>query len=222
MAIIGLSGFAGAGKTTIAEYLVRQHGFTRLSFASAVKDTAAAVFGWDRERLEGVTPQDRQWREEPDPFWTERMGRPFSPRYALQYLGTDVMRRHVLPSIWCDAIVSKLRAMPPDTNVVIDDVRFVNERHALRAEGAHFLLLRRQEFPSEIHAILWQAAKNRYLLQGVIDVSDTLHLSEWDWLQDVTVADDPVIVNSGSYDDLYAEVDTWYTTISTDALPTTK
>jgi hypothetical protein len=221
--IIGLSGFAGAGKSTVAEYLVREYGFVRLSFASAVKDLTAAAFGWDRQRLDGATPQDRIWREESDPFWSSRMRKPFSPRYALQYLGTDIFRNHVLPTIWCDNVVAKIRHLNTDANVVIDDVRFVNERNALRHEGAQFLLVRKDEFSTPLHTELWQTARARFQIRDIAeDTPYKLHPSEWDWLQDVTVADDPVIVNSGSYDDLYAAVDVWYTPLMTGALPTTK
>lgn len=213
MAIIGLSGFAGAGKSTVAEYLARQHGCTRLSFAGALKDVTAAAFGWDRQRLEGASPQDREWRETPDAFWSDKMGKPFTPRYALQYIGTDVFRNHILNSIWVDNVIAKIRASH-STNIVIEDVRFVNERQALRAEGAHFLLLRRAEFHSPLHRELWNMARARFSVRGINDeYSQNLHPSEWDWLQDTTVADDPIIVNSGSYDDLYAAVDAWYTTI---------
>lgn len=221
--IIGLSGFAGSGKSTVAEYLVREHGFVRMSFASAVKDLTAAAFGWDRQRLEGATPQDRIWREEPDPFWSQRMMKPFSPRYALQYLGTDIFRNHVLSTIWCDNVIAKIRNLGPDANVVIDDVRFVNERNALRVEGAQFLLVRKAEFPTKLHTELWNVARARFQIRGIIeDEQGKLHPSEWDWLQDATVADDPVIVNSGSYDDLYAAVDVWYNPLTADALLTTK
>lgn len=206
MVVIGLSGFAGSGKSTIAEYLVRQHGFTRLSFATAVKDITAATFGWERTRLEGATPQDRIWREEPDPFWSSRMGRPFSPRVALQYIGTDVFRTHVLPSIWYDIVISKIQNLGPTAKVVVDDVRFVNERTALREVGAHFLLVRRNTFPSSLHEALWNAAHAHQALEN----TDTLHQSEWNWLEDSTIVNDPVIINSGSYDDLYRAVDAWH------------
>ena len=209
MCVIGLSGFAGAGKSTVAEYLVRQHGFVRLSFAAAVKDIAAAAFAWDRQRLEGATPQDRAWREQSDDFWSERMGKPFTPRYALQYIGTDLFRTHMLPSIWADLVVAKIRQLGPEVNIVVDDVRFVNEREALRAEGALFLLLRREQFSSPLHAAMWDTARRGQFGVG-IDKPITIHPSEWDWLRDLTVANDAVIVNQGSYDELYAVVDEWW------------
>lgn len=209
MAVIGLSGFAGAGKSTVAEYLVRQHGFERLSFAAAVKDVTAAAFAWDRPRLEGNTPQDRAWREEPDPFWSERMGKSFTPRYALQYIGTDVFRSHVLQSIWADLVIAKIRRLGPAANVVIDDVRFVNERTTLAKEGAVFLLLRRPEFATPLHEQLWKTARGGASIRDLMN-GQALHPSEWDWLCDTTVAHDAELLNHGSYDELYAAVDAWW------------
>lgn len=211
--VIGLSGFAGSGKSTVAEYLVREHGFIRMSFASAVKDVTAAAFGWDRQRLEGATPQDRTWREHPDAFWSDRMGKPFTPRYALQYIGTDVFRSHVLSTIWADLIVNKIKQCDDSTKIVIDDVRFVNERTALRQVDAKFLLLRRDAFASPLHEQLWISARRGNFGQG-IQKPIALHSSEWDWLQDTSAGLDPILVNSGSYDDLYESVDRWYTSLN--------
>ena len=53
--IIGVCGLIGAGKDTIADYLVNIHEFRRDSFAATLKDAVAAVFGWDRDMLEGRT-----------------------------------------------------------------------------------------------------------------------------------------------------------------------
>ena len=61
--IVGICGLIGSGKYTIASYLIDEHGFRRMSFAESLKDATAAVFGWDREMLDGVTKSSRQWRE---------------------------------------------------------------------------------------------------------------------------------------------------------------
>ena len=83
MELVGLCGFAGSGKSTVAQYLVREHGYTRISFAAAVKDITAILFQWDRASLEGTTPETREWRMQPDPFWSERFGEGWTPRKAL-------------------------------------------------------------------------------------------------------------------------------------------
>jgi hypothetical protein len=57
--IVGITGLISSGKDTIAEYLITQHGFKKLSFAASLKDAVAAVFGWDRNLLEGTTQEGR-------------------------------------------------------------------------------------------------------------------------------------------------------------------
>ena len=42
--IIGLCGFAGSGKGTLADILVENHGFRKISFATKLKDTASVIF----------------------------------------------------------------------------------------------------------------------------------------------------------------------------------
>ena len=69
--IIGICGFIGAGKDTAADYLVNFHSFRRDSFAATLKDSVAAVFGWNRELLEGRTKEAREWREQVDPRWAK-------------------------------------------------------------------------------------------------------------------------------------------------------
>jgi dephospho-CoA kinase len=64
--IIGICGFIGSGKDTIADYLVNLHHFRRESFANTLKDAVAQVFGWDRTMLEGRTKMAREWREQVD------------------------------------------------------------------------------------------------------------------------------------------------------------
>ena len=70
--IIGIAGFQGSGKDTIADYLQNIYGFKRDSFASTLKDAVSSVFGWDRELLEGRTKESRAWREQVDAWWSER------------------------------------------------------------------------------------------------------------------------------------------------------
>lgn len=205
--VIGLCGFANSGKSTVALYLQRQYGFRRLSFATAVKDITAAAFGWEREKLEGVRPEDRTWRNTPDVFWSERLKMEFTPRYALQMIGTNIFRNQVHANIWSDLIIRQIDQMADGAKVVIDDVRFVNERSALRSIGAKFAIIQKDIFESPEHERLFNAAWNQHHhdLQ-----SEKLHSSEWDWLRDTAVTNDKVIFNRGSYDELYAEVDAWY------------
>jgi dephospho-CoA kinase len=55
MNIIGICGHIGSGKDTIADILIKEKGYIKLSFASSLKDAVALIFGWNRKMLEGST-----------------------------------------------------------------------------------------------------------------------------------------------------------------------
>ena len=129
--IIGICGFAGSGKDTIADYLQNIHQFRRESFAHTLKDAVASVFGWDRDMLEGRTRESREWREQADPWWTERLSMPVTPRLVLQVWGTEVARKSYHDDIWIASLENKLRKTHDD--VVISDCRFPNEIRAIKA-----------------------------------------------------------------------------------------
>jgi hypothetical protein len=46
--IIWLSGWAGAGKDTIAAFLGKKHDYTRVAFADSLKDIVAETYGFER------------------------------------------------------------------------------------------------------------------------------------------------------------------------------
>jgi hypothetical protein len=132
--IIGVCGFIGSGKDTIADYLVNIHQFRRESFANTLKDAVSQVFGWDREMLEGRTRQSREWREQVDLWWAKRLDMPtLTPRWILQYWGTEVCRRAFHDDIWIAALENKLRNSQDD--IVISDCRFPNEIKSIKDAG---------------------------------------------------------------------------------------
>lgn len=150
--ILGVTGLIGSGKDTIADYLVTEHGFKRVSFAASLKDAAAAVFGWDREMLEGTTKQSRQWREEVDVWWAGRLAMPeLTPRWVLQHWGTELFRNHFHTDIWVASVENKLRNAKDD--IVITDCRFSNEVNAIKNAGGITCRVFRGENP-----IWYQAA----------------------------------------------------------------
>ena len=136
--IIGVCGFIGSGKDTIADYLVNVHGFRRESFANTLKDAVAAVFGWDRVLLEGRTKEAREWREQVDPWWAERLNIPkLTPRWVLQYWGTEVCRKGFNDDIWIASLENKLRNSKD--NIVISDCRFPNEIASIFSKISRFI-----------------------------------------------------------------------------------
>jgi hypothetical protein len=203
--IIGICGFIGSGKDTIADYLVNLHGFRRESFASTLKDAVAQVFGWDRTMLEGRTKQAREWREQVDPWWAERLNMPnLTPRWILQYWGTEVCRKAFHDDIWIASLENKLRHSQDD--VVISDCRFPNEIRAIKQAGGRVIRVTRGPEPEWYQDAVnvnegrgnmsWMMSRSKIEKLGI-------HASETAW---VGTQFDAVLDNNRSLDDLYAQV----------------
>ena len=145
--IIGVCGFIGSGKDTAADYLVNFHEFRRDSFAATLKDAVAAVFGWDRELLEGRTKEAREWREQVDSWWAKKLNMPeLTPRWVLQYWGTEVCRRGFHDDIWIASLEARLRNSKD--SIVISDCRFPNEIRAIKEAGGTVIWVQRGNLPS--------------------------------------------------------------------------
>jgi hypothetical protein len=200
--IIGICGLIGSGKDTAADYLVGFHGFRRDSFAGTLKDAVSAVFGWDRELIEGRTPEARQWREQVDTWWAERLQMPhLTPRWILQYWGTEVCREHFHDDIWIAALESRLARRSDHT--VISDVRFPNEIKAIKQQGGRIVWVQRGVIP-HWYDIACKANKGDTAAQRWL-TDNAIHASETSWAG----ADfDAVINNNGRIDELYGELRT--------------
>jgi hypothetical protein len=193
--IIGVCGLIGAGKDTIADYLVNIHEFRRESFAGTLKDAVSAVFGWDRVMLEGRTKSSREWRERPDVWWSQRLDREITPRWVLQYWGTEVCRRGFHDDIWIASLENKLQNS--QDNVVISDCRFPNEIEAIRRAGGHVIRVMRGPDPD------WFNVAMAHIKQDQAMPDNLPHASEWAW---AGTEFDAMIYNNGTLDDLYSQI----------------
>jgi hypothetical protein len=204
--IIGVVGLIGAGKDTMADYLVNIHQFRRESFANTLKDAVSAVFGWDRDLLEGRTRHSREWREQVDAWWADRLNMPeLTPRWVLQYWGTEVVRRSFHDDTWIASLENRLRKTTDD--VVISDCRFPNEIGAIKRAGGLVVRVHRGPDPdwygfAEMinrgpeKNIEWSWAKTQ------LDKFN-IHASETAW---IGTAFDAVIDNNSTMDHLYAQI----------------
>lgn len=198
--IIGICGFIGSGKDTAADYLVENYGFTRDSFAGTLKDAVAAIFGWDRELVDGRTKEARDWREQVDPWWAERLEMSnLTPRLVLQLWGTEVGRQAFHNDIWIASLENKLRKS--DGDVVITDCRFPNEVQAIKNAGGIVIWVSRGALP-EWYQYAYDA--NRGSQEAAERLKEyNIHASETAW---VSTNFDCVIRNNGTLEDLYGKV----------------
>ena len=198
--IIGICGFIGSGKDTIADYLVNLHHFRRESFANTLKDAVSQVFGWDRTMLEGRTKQAREWREQVDPWWAARLNMPkLTPRWVLQYWGTEVCRHGFHDDMWIASVENKLRNSKD--NIVITDCRFPNEIRGLKEQGAKIVWIQRGITP-HWYDIAAQANKGSKNAQNWL-AEQNIHASEYSW---AGTNFDVIINNNGTLDQLATQI----------------
>lgn len=180
--VIGICGLIGSGKGTVADILVENFGYEKISFADKLKDGVAAVFGWDRDMLEGDTDRSRLWREKPDEYWTQETGSEVTPRLVLQLFGTDCMRNGFFDGIWVSLVKQKI-IDNPDNHYVIPDVRFPNEMSVITELGGEVWQVRRGERPDWWATAVGVNKANAHEENNSMKVVfPEVHASEWHWV----------------------------------------
>ena len=195
--IVGFLGFIGSGKGTAGDILVR-NGFEKESFAASLKDISSLMFGWDRALLEGDTPESRKFRETPCPFWTEKFGKEFSPRMALQLMGTEVGRNLFHENFW---IMNLEKRLDKSKDYVITDVRFPNEIKFIKDNGGFLVETRRGTKP-HWYDVAAQANNGIDAALRFME-KEGPHISEWAW---IGTKIDAMLENNGSLEEFESKV----------------
>jgi len=172
--LVGVVGFISSGKGTVGDIFV-ENGFVKDSFAKPLKDAVSAVFGWQRELLEGETEYSRKWREEPDAFWSEKFNRDFTPREALQLMGTEAGRDVFHTDLWVISLLNRAKGK----DVVVTDVRFKNEIDYIQQNEGIVIRVKRGEDPDWFDDMSDEPSEffREQMMKG-----RGVHRSEWDWV----------------------------------------
>jgi hypothetical protein len=151
--VVGLTGLAGAGKSTIAASLVaraleRGESAVRVSFADALRRHVESIFGIDPWYL--TTQQGKQSRP--------LAGRTHTTRQILVLVGQGA--RALDPDVWVRHARARIReaAQSGASLVVIDDVRLPNEAALVRYHAGVLVELRAEPEP-----VGWFAHARRWL-----------------------------------------------------------
>lgn len=187
MKIIGITGKAGAGKDTVADYLVNYHGFVKYSLAEPIKQMLDVI---------GVDCRTRETKERAHPIFG------VSPRRMAQTLGTEWMRDTICETGWLKLaaiFIARTRAkrrnifgvnVGPE-GIVIPDIRFDNEADWLRGQGGDvWHIVRDGIAPVEAHSsesgvaisATDEVIYNNGDLVDLVDAVDVLVRGEATWL----------------------------------------
>lgn len=190
MTIVAFSGRLKSGKTTLAQSFIN-NGFTKVSFADALKESLIEVYELDRNSLHDQDLKNKILEEpyyydldhakklasyfklEVSDIWSSSDYRELvSIRDMMQYIGTDILRRYE----YNFHVKKTLEKLEFNKNYVFDDVRFNNEKTALDTIGA----------------------KSTFVIRPML-MNYSNHRSEIDLVHS---SYENVIINDGSYEDL--------------------
>jgi hypothetical protein len=216
--ILGILGQSGAGKDTIADYLVKKYRFVKVALADPLKRVCKEVYGFSDSQLWGPS----EMRNSPDFRYPTGKGY-LSPRVALQTLGTEWGRAMYL-NTWIDyglevADDILLRGMYYNQKdgvskrswwrrlmsrrrqgVVFSDIRFKNEIDQIRRRSNGFVVRVRR--PGAVGLVG---------LKGHASEEEQKSLTDDDF--------DYTINNTGSLSQLYEEVDKMLKKLPTHSRP---
>ena len=177
--LIGLVGCKGVGKDAVGQYLIDNYEFTKLAFADKLKEAVANLFGitvkevdegksmpWMISIEDGIVA-NLTWRE------------------FLQRFGTEMGRNTFGQNFWIqqwENSYTALSVLEPDAFqfVVVTDVRFDNEAHAILTAGGWLVEITRKGHEPDGHA------SEEGIDEKLIDA---------------------LIINNGTLQDLYQDVD---------------
>lgn len=138
--VIGLCGYKGSGKSTAADWLVKEHGFRKINFKDALVEEMKLLYPDTLKQIALVygVAEDELFDLKPAVM-----------RALMQNHGTEI-RRAQNPNHWVDQWIEKIKHTTG--NIVTDDVRFANEQSALSEGGGVLVrIVRKGQQPDTTH-----------------------------------------------------------------------
>lgn len=126
MRILIICGRAYSGKSTAAKYIQsRYEGWQEIRLADYIKNECSTRYNLDRSRLDGISDEDRVWRETRDSTLNGK-----SPRELLIKIGTEMRDKdkYILPRI------AKEKIIDSNIHTIISDCRFQSDIDYLRSK----------------------------------------------------------------------------------------
>lgn len=129
MKLIGILGRLRVGKDTTGDYLVDNHDYVKIAFATPLKEGCKIFFNLnDHDVYEG--------KDVIHPYWG------VTPRTLIKYIANDVFRsdiNRVLPTVgdkfWVNHGINRYNELKDVNSVVFSDVRFQSEIDAIHDNG---------------------------------------------------------------------------------------
>ena len=134
--ILALSGKARSGKDTVANYLHNKYHFTVLHFSDALYEECGKLYKFIKIKNDKTVLLHTNMEIDRPDFLTDELitkGMTTKNPLLLQWWGT-VRREYFSSNYWIDIVKSKLKYIT--TNVVIADVRLLNEYEFMKLVGA--------------------------------------------------------------------------------------
>ena len=155
--VIGLySPYMQAGKSTLAEALIYERGFTRIKMADGLKAMLRGLLAYQGLNDEGITRRiEGSAKGEASPWLSGH-----TPRYAMQTLGTQWARDCMGEDFWVEVASSKIHtSIASGIPVVIDDIRFENEYDMVQGFSMGLMVkITRPDADPQAHMPWWRKA----------------------------------------------------------------
>lgn len=180
--IIGFAGRKRSGKSIASDYLVKNYGYHRVAVADQLKKLCANLLNIDLKTLNQIKDDGTTFFIKPDEIWEDKIHQCTgidkeiihnslknmvftNMRDILQYIGTNLIREYY-PNWHVDETRKLINSFPDSVIVVVEDVRFPNERKMIEELfGEVFFIMR----PSEIKGISNHASETSLRWQDFDD-----------------------------------------------------